>query len=85
MVEQRGNVTITGSNRKIKVRYNSKGEAYFNFNGCRYGLYLFMRVPSTWKNLSDFSGYFATTAWSGVIIRILDDETLMAYNYHSRG
>ena len=84
MVEQRGNVIITGSNRKIKVRYNAKGEAYFNFNECRYPLCDFMRVPHTWKGLSDFSGYFATTAWSGVLIKIIDDESIMAYNYHSR-
>lgn len=83
MREERGNIVICGSNRKIKVRYDSKGDAYFNFNGSRYKLSNFMRIPMNQPVLGDFSGYMNTTAWSGVLVKVIDDETVMVYTYHT--
>ena len=82
MIDDRGSVLIEGSNRNIKIRYNMNGDAYFNFNGCKYLLKDFMRITTSQRVFSDFSGYMNLAYGAGLLVKIIDDETVKVYKFH---
>lgn len=81
-----GKVTIYGSNRAIMLQYakpdySDDTQAYFMFKGTRHYMDLFMKID--WKDgvFGEFDGSMHYTAFSGVVIKIVDSATVKAFYY----
>ena len=70
------NSTIYGSNRWIEIRYNQKGNQYFNYRKSRYYLSDFMKLD----NNSEFHGHLTLTNTSTILVKLSDcGESIKAF------
>jgi len=86
-------ITICGSNKPIKLYYrkpswSKEDEPAFFYRKTEYFLSEFMRIknavwnpnPPEW--MKEYDGIYNLTAFTGVLIKIVDDEHIKAYTFY---
>jgi hypothetical protein len=87
---QNGTVTFYGANREQKLYYNADyTRQYFIHYGTRHYLDEFINIHNSFYNpnppdyMLEFDGYINDTFFSGVVVKLLDDETCKAFTFIS--